>query len=184
MTKIGIKYNLICENCSKKITSTPGPVMKNGPMLKLAKPAMAASPELLKQIKTSPTLVKELLAIIAKQNKATTQKPTIPVRIWFGTVEPDTYSKDSVPSTPCQSPTPQPVLARARACTPPTPPSQPTARKNPSAPRLRGEPLPQGIKDVIWSRIQAATIAAVEKRPATEPASSVLERPGYHVQIR
>jgi len=53
ITKIGIKYNLIHENRLKKITSKPEPVMK-------------ASLKFLKEIKTDPTLVKELLAIIAK----------------------------------------------------------------------------------------------------------------------
>ena len=167
--KIGIKYNLICKNHSgQKMVSTLGPIMK-------------PSPASLKEIKTDPALVNELLATIARRNKTITPKKlTTPVRIWFGTVEPDTHSEYSISSTLCQSPTPQPVLAHARACTPPNPPSQPTARKNPSAPRLRGEPLLQGIKDVIWFRIQAATIAA------DEPAIPVLEQlnpDSYHVQI-
>src|SRR6267142_2900538 len=125
MTKIGIKYNLIHQNRSgQKMASTPRPVIK-------------PSPAFLKEIKTDPALVNELLATIAKRNKAIT-----PVHIQFGTVELDTYSEYSISSIPCQSPTPQPALAHTRACTPPTPPCQPTARKNPSAPRLGGEPLP------------------------------------------
>jgi len=60
------------------------------------------------------------------------------------------------------------------------------AKKNPSAPRLGGEPLPQGIKKIIWSRIQAATIAAAEKRTTDEPPREILEQPdndGYCIQI-
>src|SRR6266850_3403011 len=176
MTKIGIKYNLICQNRSgQKKASTTGPVMK-------------PSPAFLKEIKTDPALVNELLATIAKRNKATApMKQTTPIRIRFGTVEPDAHSESSISSTLRQSPTPQPALAHARACTPPTPPRLPMARKNPLAPRLGGEPIPQGIKEIIWSRIQAATIAAAEKRTADEPASPVLEQPdpdGYRVQIR
>src|SRR6266850_7530394 len=176
MTKIGIKYNLICQNrLGQKMVSTPGPIIK-------------PSPAFLKEIKTDPALVNELLATIAKRNKAITpKKQTTPIHIWFGTVEPDTYSEYSISSTPRQSPTPQPALACARACTPPTPPSPSMARKNPSAPRLGGESIPQGIKEIIFSRIQAATIAAAEKCTAEEPASPVLEQPdpdGYHIQIR
>src|SRR6266850_56431 len=89
MTKIGIKYNLIHQNRSgQKMASTPGPVIR-------------PSPAFLKEIKTNPALVNELLATIAKRNKAITlKKQTTPIHIQFGTVEPDTHSKYSISSTP------------------------------------------------------------------------------------
>jgi len=68
------------------MASTPGPIIR---------PSLA----FLKEIKTDPALVKELLVTIAKQNKATTKKQTTPICIQFGTVEPDKHSKYFISST-------------------------------------------------------------------------------------
>jgi len=114
------------------------------------KPIMKASPAFLKEIKTDPALVQELLATIAKRNKVTTQ--TRPTCIQFRTIEPDKHSEFSISSTLQQAPTLQPALAHTEAYTISNISSQATTRKTTPVPKLR-QPLLQGIREIICGKM-------------------------------